>query len=108
MSEYGLFADFKFFDCKPSMIAAASIICAMRGVRIRTDSDRLPCLCSVVGVNVDELKNICSQIERTIAQELSHRVARSSGKENMCYEEITKKHEVKKPETPVDVQDVDF
>ena len=94
------------------MIAAASIICAVKGIQIRTDSDRIPRVCSVVKANVDEVKNICSQIERIVSEEISRLdaqpVSKIAEKENTRYEEITKKHEMKKPETPVDVHDVKF
>jgi hypothetical protein len=95
------------------VIAVASIICAANGIHIRTDSDRIRRVCSVVKANVDEVKNICSQIERIVSEEISRLddaqpVSKIAEKENTCYEEITKKHEIKKPETPVDVQNVKF
>ena len=92
-------------------MAAATIICAMNGIHIRTDSDRLPYLCSVVRVNVDDLKRICLQIEGIISEEISRLqeqpISKISEKEN-AYEEITKKHGMNKRETPVDVQNVNF
>lgn len=96
------------------MIAAASIICAMKGIQMKMDSDRVSCVCSVVKTNSVEVENIAAKIERIVSNEISHLNESSTSKliDNNNYETVTTKYpnseKSKKPETPVDVQNVNF
>ena len=108
--------DYELLGVKPSVIAAASIMSAMVGIRIKRDSDHLQRLCSLIKANLSDVENIATKIERIVSQEMSHLnkpVSKMVDSDSLtCYEPLTKysdlDNEPKKPETPVDVQNVNF
>lgn len=108
--------DYEFVNVKPSVIAAASIMSAMVGIRIKIDSDHLQRLCSLIKANPSDVENIASKIERIVSEEMSHLnkpVSKMVDTNSLTnYEPLTKysnmENEPKKPETPVDVQNVNF
>lgn len=86
---------------------------AMVGIRIKIDSDHLQRLCSLIKANTSDVENIASKIERIVSEEMSHLnkpVSKMVDTDSLtCYEPLTKySDEKKKPETPVDVQNVNF
>lgn len=113
-----LFADVKFYDCKPSLLAAACIVCAVKGIQIRMDSEQLARVCTLINVDVADVESVASKIERTVSEEISHLNVQSPSvvvskivENETCYEPVTKyadSEKAKKPETPVDVQNVNF
>lgn len=109
--------DYEFLNVKPSVIAAASIMSAMVGIRIKIDSDHLKRLCSLIKANPSEVEKIASKIERIVNEEMSHLnkpVSKmvDSNTSLTCYDPLSKysgiENEPKKPETPVDVQNANF
>lgn len=115
---YWWFADVKFFDCKPSLVAAACIICATKGIRMRIDSEELLTVCKLIRADVTDVENVASKIERILSEDVSHidvqqqSITVSKVVENSTrYEPVSKYTDLdkaKKPETPVDVQNVNF
>lgn len=91
---------------------------AVLGIRIQIDSDHLQRLCSLIKANTSEVENIASKIERIVSQEMSHlnkpvsNVPDADSASLTCCEPLTKysdtENKPKKPETPIDVQNVNF
>lgn len=106
----------QFVNVKPSILAAASIMSAMAGIRIKIESDHLRSLCSIIKANRSDVENIFSKIERIVSEEASHHNKQVSKMVDTnpltSYEPLTKysnmENDPNKPETPVDVQNVNF
>lgn len=121
-------------------MAAASIICAMKGIQMKMDADRISCICRLVNSSVGLVEHVASRIESAVAEEISRlnplptttssqhdelplksglktiedieiaNVEAEGGSTIRKYDEDDDmdRSKSKKPETPVDVQNVKF
>ncbi len=103
----------------------------MKGIQIRMDSERVSRVCRVVCADVARVEAIAAKIEDAVSEEISRLNSASlsatsaaaskseaqslpeNGAEDESYETLAKYEHVdssksKKPETPVDVQNVKF
>ena len=105
-----------FMLMKPSMIATSCIISAIKGLKIKIDSNIIVQLCTLTNSEVHMVLDAVNRLEWIVAKEASLSVSDVLCKAGACppYEKIVSasvnsgEEKPEKPETPTDVQDVDF
>lgn len=98
---------------KPSTIATSCIISAIKGLKVKIDCEIFRHICALTDSPVELVKEAVNRLEWIVNEEASVNKANNAKINSNCAGSNVEKNVIvttdeEKPETPTDVQDVEF